>query len=297
MSTDSFFDLGKNLPQIANIDLQQRLATNDEVFEHAFVPSSLLEAATPGDTIQFKEKIFKRMRFYETHFRHVVFTNCCFDECLFLSAHFEDCAFHECKFIRCNTHKFNLTRTYIDPRSFLGQIFDRKKYSNVGVDLFHTLLKNSVNESQPEFRDTAEYYFRLWQRYNKAHYWACSKGWSRWLNVTFYMYWILNVFFQKLLGYGVRVRNIIFWTPVLFFSVWAYNQTHWDSFGIDQAKLASIPLFEKTAFFTIGNLSTFGTADLTPTTPIGLLAVACQVIIGITWIAVSTAMIVKRFVR
>lgn len=294
---DSFFDLGKGLPQITSADLQTHLTTNDEVFERAFVPSSTLTASSLGDTISFKNKTFKRVRFYETHFVRVVFTKCHFDECLFLSAHFEDCAFHECKFIRCNTHKFRLSRTYIDPRSFLEQIFDRKKYSNVGVDLFHALLKNSVDESQPEFRDTAEYNFRLWQRYNRTKYWTSSTGLARWLDTKFYAFWLWDILFQRVFGYGVQARNILYGTPLLFASVWAYNHTHWADFGIDATKLPSVPLFVKSAFFTIGNLSTFGTAELTPTSTLGLIVVAAEVVLGITWIALSTAMIVKRFVR
>lgn len=295
--SDSFFDLGKHLPQIDGAALQSHLASSREIFEKAFVPSTTLLAPTPGDTLSFKDKVFKRMRFYETHFVRVVFTRCTFDECLFLSAHFEDCAFHECTFIRCNTNKFRLTGTYLDPRSFLADMFDRRKYPNVGVDLFHTLMKNSVDESQPEFRDTAEYYFRLWQRYNRYSYWSKLKGAARWLNIRFYAFWLWNVFFQVLFGYGVRTRNVLLWTPILFSAVWAYNSAHWVEFGIDSTKLSAVPLVIKTAFFTIGNLSTFGTAELTPSTPIGLLAVSLQVIIGITWIALSTAMIVKRFVR
>jgi hypothetical protein len=294
---DPFFDLGKTLPQVDGAALQAHLADNDEVFEKAFKPSTELKAPTPGDTIQFKNKLFKRMRFYETHFIRVVFTRCSFDECLFLGAYFEDCSFHECKFIRCNTNKFRLFRTYIDPRSFLTEIFDKRKYANVGVDLFHTLLKNSVDESQPEFRDIAEYHFRLWQRYNRLSYWSDSKGSARWLNFRFYTFWFWNVLFQWLFGYGVRARNILLWTPVLCTAVWAYNHAHWAEYGIDATKLSSVSLAVKTGFFTIGNLSTFGTAELTPSTPLGLIAVSCQVVLGITWIALSTAMIVKRFVR
>lgn len=292
---DSFFDLGKELVQVDTADLQQHFAGNSEIFERAFVPSTKLEVI--GDTIQFKDKTFKRMRFYETHFVRIVFTRCCFDECLFLSAQFEDCSFHECTFIRCNTHKFRLVQTYLDPRSFLANMFDKKKYANVGVDLFHTLLKNSVNESQPEFRDTAEYHFRLWQRYNRTNRWIKSTGTNKWFDYNFYTFWFWNSIFQKVFGYGVRVRNILFWTPLLFLTVWRFNHSYWETFEIDNRKLSAVPLLAKSAYFTIGNLTTFGTADLNPTTQFGLIAVSCQVVIGITWIALSTAMIVKRFVR
>ncbi|GHC88108.1 hypothetical protein GCM10007320_34970 [Pseudorhodoferax aquiterrae] len=273
------------------------LISSEEVYEKAFEPSSKLQADDPTEKLSVKDKIFKSMRFYGTHFVGVVFTRCTFHECLFLSAHFEDCAFHECKFIRCNTHKFRLTRTYLDPRSFLAEIFDQKKYPNIGVDLFHTLLKNSVDESQPEFRDSAEYHFRLWQRYNHISYWRKEKGTERWLNVRFYAYWFWNISFQFLFGYGVRVRNILLWTPMLFALVWLYNHMHWADYGIKAQVLADVPLSIKTAFFTLGNMSTFGTADLTPSTSYGLLAVSFQVVLGIGWIALSTAMIVKRFVR
>lgn len=295
--TDSFFDLGKLLPQLDAQALVEHLKTNDEVFEKAFVPTSKLEAAQQGDTLQFKNKSFKRVRFYETHFVRVVFTKCTFDECLFLSAHFEDCAFHECTFIRCNTHKFRLTRVYLDPRSFLKNIFDSGKYPNIGVDLFHTLLKNSAEETQPEFRDTAEYYFKLWQRYNRNSYWRKSKGLERWFNGRFYAFWLWNMLYQIFFGYGVRARHILFWTPILLAVAWTYNCYHWQSYGIDSTKLPLVSLWAKSAFFTVGNLTTFGTAELTPSTESGLIAVAVQVISGIAWIALSTAMIVKRFVR
>ena len=295
--TDSFFDLGKELPQLDADGLRSHLESHPEVFERAFLPSSALEAGVPGDTLLIKEKTFKRMRFYETRFVRVVFTRCIFDECLFLSARFEDCEFHQCDFIRCNTNKFRLTRTYIDPQLFIAGIFDRHKYANVGVNLFHTLLKNAVEESQPEFRDTAEYYFRLWQRYNREYYWKQSRGRDRWLDFKFYSYWSWSLLFQKLFGFGVRVRNILFWTPVLFTVIWFYNYSQWTKFGIDSHKLPVVPLAIRSAFFTVGNLSTFGTAELTPTTSVGLGAVSLQVVLGITWMALSTAMIVKRFVR
>jgi hypothetical protein len=295
--TDSFFDLGKQLPQIDAAGFREHLKSHSELFERAYVPSSTLEAGTPGDTLSIKDKTFKRMRFYETRFVRIVFTRCVFDECLLLSAHFEDCEFHQCVFKRCNTNKFRLTRTYIDPRSFIGDIFDRRKYANVGVNLFHTLLKNAAEESQPEFRDTAEYYFRLWQRYNRAYFWKLSTGLERWLDLKFYSYWVWSVLFQLLFGFGVRARNILFWTPALFIVMWVYNHSHWADFGIDASKLPVVPVAVKSAFFTVGNLSTFGTAELIPTTALGLAAVSLQVVLGITWIALSTAMIVKRFVR
>jgi hypothetical protein len=165
------------------------------------------------------------------------------------------------------------------------------------VDLFHALLKNSVDDSQREFRDTAEYHFRLWQRYNRTHYWVISEGKARWFDTNFYAFWVWNMLFQRIFGYGVRVRNVLVWTPILFTLTWAYNQAYWADFGIESSKLPSVPLLAKSAFFTVGNLSTFGTADLTPTTTFGLVAVASQVVLGITWIALSTAMIVKRFIR
>lgn len=295
--TDSFFDLGKALPQVDARALEAHLSTQIEVFEKAFVPTSVLEAVKPGDTLQFKDKTFKRMRFYETHFVRVVFTRCTFDECLFLGAHFEECAFHECTFIKCNTSKFRLTRTYLDPRSFLENIFDRKQYPNIGVDLFHTLLKNSAEETQPEFRDTAEYYFKLWQRYNRVSYWIKSHGVEKWLNWRFFVFWLWNLLYQLFFGYGVRTRNILLWTPALLAIAWAFNYSYWSSYGIDSTKLPLASLWAKSAFFTVGNLTTFGTAELTPTTEVGLFAVSIQVISGIVWIALSTAMIVKRFVR
>lgn len=294
---DPFFDLGKHLPQVDGPALKTILATEDEVFEKAYVPSSTLEGDAGSDRYQFKDKRFKQMRFYETRFARIVFTRCTFEECLFLGAHFEDCAFHQCTFIRCNTNKFRLSRTYLDPRSFLRQIFDRRKYANVGVDLFHTLLKNSVDETQPEFRDVAEYHFRLWQRYNRRSYWALSQGRMRWLDFGFYGYWLWNVLFQWFLGYGVRARNIVFWTPVLFCLVWTINYHYWSDLGVDSGKLAGIPLITRSAFFTAGNLSTFGTGDLAALSQVGLVAVSVQVVLGISWIALSTAMIVKRFVR
>jgi hypothetical protein len=294
---DSFFDLGKNLKQIDNNGLQAHLQQHEEIFELAFTPSGTVEATTPGDTIQFKDKTFKRMRFYEVRFVRVVFTRCVFDECLFMSAQFEDCSFHECRFMKCNTHKFKLLRTYIDPKCFLGDLFDKKKYANVGVDLFHALLKNSVDESQPEFRDLAEYHFRVWHRYNKTHYWQARSGRARWFDFRVYAFWIWSVFFQYLFGFGVRIRNVVFWTLVFTGVVWAINHACWGSFGVDSSKLPAVPLWAKSAFFTVGNLTTFGTAELTSTTTTGLIAVSVQVIVGITWIALSTAMIVRRFVR
>lgn len=296
---DPFFDLGKHLQQIDNAGLHAYLASNDQVFERAFTPAGRFEPVA-GLHVQFKDRRFKNMRFYQVHFKNITFTRCVFEECLLLSATIEDCEFHDCTFIRCNTHKFRLVNTYLDPRAFLSGMFDHRQYSNVGVDLFQALLHNASQETQPDFRQTAEYFFRVWKRYNDIYAWKLQRGLARWSNYRFFGIWLASFLSQHLFGYGLRLRNVFFWTGVLLLLTFIFNSHFWDAYRFDQPRLASLSNAShsiKVLYFTIGNLSTFGTGEIAPTSSFGLVSVATQVTLGISWIAIATAMIVKRLIR
>jgi Pentapeptide repeats (9 copies) len=294
---DVFFDLGKKLPQIDNVAMHAHLVKNREVFEKVFTPSANFEPL-PGKTYaQIKNKRFDRVRFFEVRFRNLTFRECVFDKCLFLSAEFHDCEFHECSFLECNTNKIKFYRTYISPSSFLKQIFDKKKYSNIGVDLFQSLLRNSVQESQPEFKSIAEYHFRLWKRYNDVHHWVTKSGTTRWTDFRFYLRWMTNVASQAFSGYGLRVSNVLISTFAFLFIIALCNHLLWEKFNFDPGKFENVSYISKLIFFTVGTLSNFGTNELTPRSEFGLLVVSIEVLLGLAWIAISTAMLVKRVLR
>lgn len=294
---DIFFDLGKDLPQITNEEMHFHLATNENVHEKAFEPGGTFEHQLPKTITQIKGKTFERVRFYEVKFKSLTFRDCIFDKCLLLSAEFHDCEFHNCKFVECNTNKIKFVSTYIDPRAFTQNLFDRKKYSNIGVDLFQALMKNSAQESQPEFKAVAEYHFRLWKRYNEAYLWRQKDPFGMCVDIKFFGRWFSNVTSQLFSGYGLRARNVFFSTFAFVVFVAICNHAFWQDFDFDPEKMKSFTYSTKLAFFTIGTLSNYGTGDLMPRSDFGLRAVTCQVIVGLAWIAISTAMLVKRLLR
>jgi hypothetical protein len=169
----------------------------------------------------------------------------------------------------------------------------------VGVDLFQTLLHNSSVETQPDFRRTAEFHFRRWKRFSDTFVWQ-RKGPKKWCDVKFMFGWFTSLMAQIFLGFGVRLGRVFLSTLLLIALTWAFNYWAWPALELDSQKLAaykSVPMHFQALFFTIGNLSTFGTADFSPNSTFGLMAVACQVMFGLSWIGIATAMIVKRLVR
>lgn len=294
---DIFFDLGLHLPQIDNVGIQHVLGSGSEVYEQAFTPGGIFEPIAPKRHIQFKKKRFDRMRFHGVTFRSITFRECLFDKCLLLSAKFEDCEFHECTFVACNTHKVRFLRTYIDPRSFVRGLFDRKRYSNVGIDLFQALLRVAVEESQPDFRVTAEYHFRLWQRYGAEYRWRQKSATARAFDLKFYLQWLANVTSQLFSGYGLRGLNILLSTTAFVCFVTLYNHLNWVAFDFDPEKMKGVSYATKLLFFTLGNLSTFGTAELLPRSDFGFRAITYQVVLGLGWIALTTAVLVRKVLR
>jgi hypothetical protein len=298
--TDPLFDQGHKLPRTDAAGLFALAKTSSQIANLAFTPAGSFEPLPPARYAVFRNIEFANVKFREVTFKRITFRNCRFDNCLLISAKFEDCEFHSCTFNNCNTIKFSLVRTYLDPKSFVDGMVDKRKYSNIGVDLFQTLLHNSAAETQPTFRRTAEYNFKLWERYNHVYAWKSSAGFGRWANARFYFSWIGSVISQRVLGFGLHVGNIVLSTLFLFGAWYIFNCYCWERYAFIEEKmkpLASASHASQAFFFTMGNLSTFGTGEISPASSFGMIAVAVQVAMGITWIAIATAIIVKRLIR
>ena len=62
---------------------------------------------------------------------------------------FIDCEFVDCKFFETNTLKCKIEHCLIDSFDFEAN-FDLKADTNIAIDLYHSIYKNSVEEHQPE---------------------------------------------------------------------------------------------------------------------------------------------------
>src|ERR1700738_604536 len=141
-----------------------------EAFIQHFRNARSLQNSLIADTVTVTENGFKDLELENVSlskvtFERVTFTRCRFVDYILVGTTFTDCEFHQCSFINCNTHKFNLEKVYIDPRSFALHRSYRWTASNVGVDLFQTLYRNASETYQTYFAPFADVKRRKWRRY------------------------------------------------------------------------------------------------------------------------------------
>ena len=109
--------------------------------------------------IKFENITFTNASFSKKKIQNVIFSNCTFRDCLFIGSNIENCEFQYCVFDNVNTHKIEITKTYLKAEYFKNAIKD-KKYSNIAVHLFHKIYENINDTDQLILVNKAEYYFR-----------------------------------------------------------------------------------------------------------------------------------------
>lgn len=274
--------------------------TQDELLTHlkrsnnlknTIYKPAVLDHIEPANKL--RNNSFTNVSFSKTTFRSLIFRNCQFEDCLFIGVIFEDCEFHDCSFIGCNPYKAKFVRTYIDPAVFKSML-DPSSHSNIGVTLFQNLAVNSHERRQMEFANTAEYYFRVWKRYQLAYeYKEKQISWKTYLRklIPDYSYFLFA-------GYGLRSLHFIIWTCLLFMLMTIINHKLWKSFAMKgQYGDYNEPEIVVSFYYTVVTLTTLGFGDITPTSSFGMLSAGIESLIGIIWLAVLASIIIKRIVR
>ena len=279
-------------------DSLKRIESAEEFVWH-FQNSRSLQNSLVVDKVTVIEKGFKdieleNVQLSKVIFERITFTRCRFVDCILLGTTFIDCQFHQCSFKDCNTHKFNLKNVYIDPRSFQ---LDRSYHwtaSNVGVDLFQTLYRNASETYQTYFASFADIKRRRWRRYqswydiknNRAH--RLSALWQIFTDLSF----------DLTMKYGYGPLRFLLLGSILFITMAFLGQYLWDDMGIMRANtpISSVTLPDA-LYYCMLLVTTLGFSDLVPTAQTGkVFAVGCA-LFGISWMALFTAILVKRVIR
>jgi len=266
--------------------------TSNDIRNVLYQPPELVPDGTP---VRFTSKTFENVSFSKTHIRDVSFSRCSFIDCLFIGTEFEDCEFHRCTFIGCNTFKAKFVNTYINPTSFDKNALSRDKHANIGVGLFHELYSNAINTHQRDFIDSAEYRFRVWQRHQLKHEVSVAKGMDRFkLRIE----WLLDLGYFVIAGYGLRPLFFMAWSVAAVALIVVLNFNLWEQLAIvGQDGAVKDPTGVEAFYYSMVTVTTFGLGGLAPTSDFGMIIISLEAMLGLIWVGLLAAIIIKRLVR
>ena len=249
-----------------------------------------------GDTFRphrLEQKTFVDVWFKRTLIEDARFFDCKFLDCRLMGVVFRNCEFHDCVFEHCNTHKIRFEKTYVNPKSF-RRLPSKSSYANIGVHLFQELYRNSHETLQPEFKNSAEYEFKKWTRYEVFWKWREKKA------TTFRtaQKWVPNMFFYLLSGYGLKWGRLVFWSALFFAAIVKFNYNHWSKFDFHSSTLiVARRSFHLAVYYTTVTLSTLGYGDITPKSEFGLLVTSVEAMLGLVWLAGVASVFIKKVLR
>jgi hypothetical protein len=277
-----------------------KITSQDDFITHFERSDSLINVEYMPDSLELgkgKNKLrdlkFINVSFSHTRIKDVIFRNCRFEDCLFIGTVFDTCEFHNCSFVNCNPYKADFVNTYIDPSVF-AHTLGPKNHVNIGVGLFQQLLKDSVENRQPEFAQTAEYYFRKWKRFlmedeHRKH--IINHG-------SFYLKWIPNLLHDWVAGYGLKTLRFLVSSTIFLVLITLFNHWMWSNFGMRGPDSAiSDRSLVKTFYYTINTITTLGYGDITPSSSIGMTITGIESLFGIVWLAILAHIIIKKVIR
>jgi hypothetical protein len=287
---NDFFRLNPNGGMLVLADGPALIAhfRNSRSLQHAIV--------TPGAEVargKFKDYTFENVALSHLTFHETTFTNCTFQDCLLIGAVFIDCEFHRCHFNNCNTYKLRLEKIYIDPDSFSFAKQYCSTASNVGVDLFQTLYENSMSTHQSLFASSADVERRRWRRYQ---WWYDFRK----RNAPRSILWQIakNLTFDVTAKYGYSPVRFMGLSALLFLLISWFTKTYWTCMGVSRAgtPIEQVSYLDS-LYYSMLLVTTLGFSDLMPSTNSGkLFAIFCAVF-GISWMALFTAILIRRVIR
>lgn len=249
--------------------------------------------APPRPKNRIAQKIFENVSFAKTTLEGLEFRDCIFKDCLFIGASLVDCEFHDCRFEGINPHKIHFAGTYLDPEAFAG-VLDKKNHANIGVHLFQQLYQNSAAMHQTKFARSAEYHFKRWQRF----YLNYERREGRRQGVDWLGRWLPNFLYQCTAGYGLRTKFFAVWTAVTLCLVVLVNNALWVQFAVrNQGQLVTHANLIRSFYFSVVTMATVGFGDFVPTSSLGQMVVGLEALLGVVWLSLFAATLVKRVAR
>ncbi len=231
---------------------------------------------------------FENVSFSKTRIEKCTFKNCVFEDCLFIGSELNEVSFHDCEIKNCNFFKSKFRQIYGRPEQFKNAITNRK-YSNIAVHLYQQLRENYHNESQREYKNEAEYYFSKWKR--RLSYVEAKRN-----NLRRYKYipnYIASLIYDITLGYGYRLRNLVFSTVVIVCLLVTLNHLCSQYLFVGQEN----PSIIKSIYFTITTMATLGASGFSPLSEIGYGVVTLNVLIGISLLTATLNSIFRKVIR
>lgn len=297
----SFFKLDEPYDEFTALkDLEQHF--DDLTVSHLenvkFLPTDV--AGAPSKL--FKKKGFRNVSFSFTKFENVTFSDTKFEDCLFLYAVFLHCHFINCQFINCNMHKIQLDNCYLDPCSFKMDKVYKKTAANVGTWLFQQLFMNSKNTHQPQFSGESEILFKRWLRAQKKYeFWKKKLTGLRFIfnGIILFFWWLKNILFDVIFGYGHRPIRFIGVSIIAMMIASALVHYYWPYLGLvyNNSEALDQGSYLSSIYYTTVVTTTLGFGDITPTTVWGRVVAIILPILGVIWLSLLAAVIIKRIIR
>jgi hypothetical protein len=160
------------------------------------------------------------------------------------------------------------------------------------VHLYQELLNNSRRQSQPDFALDALFEFRRWLRFERV-YLLRNKNFENASRMNLVTQIATSWSMEKLLGFGIRLRNYIGTAVGVALSFATFNSIYSVQLGLEGSKGSPLS-FVDSLYFTIITLTTIGYGDITPTTPFGRLFVAGEGIFGFVLFAILASMVYRK---
>lgn len=284
----NFFRLNAPFEKMAENDIQEHLKVSRDLRSALYEPDQWL-----SDPKRLKGIFFSNVSLSKTEFSEVTFTECHFEDCLFIGAKFIHVEFHRCNFVNCNFYKASFDGCYIDPRSLSFDKKYHKSAANLGVDIYQGLYDNSVRSGQVDFARFADFEFRRWKRWQLAFDRKIGKidGWDRWTKYA------ASLLYECVAGFGYKPLRFVLTTILLFTAVSCFNKYALSSaLLVDGAKLTHLG-WSDAVFYTYSTMTVLGFSTILPATSAAKLLAVTEALMGVGWLGIFTALLVKRFVR
>jgi hypothetical protein len=276
-----FFKLNEPVSVFDNEQFLEHLHTSRHICNVRYAPDVL-------ENRKIKDVAFENVSFSKTRLFRLTFTRCSFVDCLFIGTLFDSVEFHDCDFTDCNFFKSVFRNVYGKPQQFRKAITN-SQYANIAVHLYQQLRENYSTESQREFKNEAEYGFAKWRRKNdflQARRHRLHLGQYLPSHLASWLY-------DKLFGYGYRLRNLLITTTCVMFTACVVNHYFAEKLFAEHVQTS----FVKTVYFTVTTMTTLGAAGYNPDTELGYLFVLLNLAIGISILSATITTIFKKLVR
>lgn len=286
----SLFRLVGEVESIDDRALFERLDAGAKEIHDAFYHPSQLKSRYAPWRHRIQGVTFTRVSFTRTIISDFEFNGCTFDRCEFIGSTFRNCRFTSCKFLVCNPYRIEFSECFIDPRQF-DECVPLRGYENVGLHLFHELLRNSRQQAQPDFADEAQFRFRKWQRYQITAEMSHTRSW--WNRAQKGIRAIAMLMFDMTTGSGMRVSRLLITAALLLMFMGSLNWRYAAALGLHQDGQVIASYWD--AFYVSAVITTtLGFGDITPSTTLGRIVVSGEAILGFVLFAMLTSTLYRR---